>query len=221
MFNSLFIKVICLSSLLWCSVYINSSGQIYWVHEGFSASQGKLNKLVVNEGSCHQCPDCCSMDYIGASFAEYENGMTMTPANELIVYGEGGLFHVDTITGALSWFFGVPPWPNWPHTHGLVTVDGTTFYTISLITPFYPGTDTLYAMNISNGIISNLGKTSYPASLGDLTLFNGEIYYTTSLNNNPNHYGIVKLDISNPGNSTLVASLPAGPRLVGLSASKY
>src|SRR5687768_5202866 len=145
----------------------------------------------------------------------------MTPANELIVYGEVGLFHVDTITGALSWFFGVPPWPNWPHTHGLVTVDGTTFYTISLITPFYPGTDTLYAMNISNGIISNLGKTSYPASFGDLTLFNGEIYYTTSLNNNPNQYGIVKLDISNPGNSALVASLPAGPRLVGLSASKY
>lgn len=62
----------------------------------------------------------------------------------------------------------------------------------------------LLEINVNTGTITNLGSApEYPCH-GDLTLFNGEVYYNTRINNFPTDPRIVKFSLSDPTNVTLV-----------------
>lgn len=70
--------------------------------------------------------------------------------------------------------------------------------------------DQLYRMNVNTGEYTLLGSTGYDA-YGDLTLYNGSIYYPT-LN------GIVLLDTTITANSTAI-TYPDNYTFLGLTAS--
>src|SRR4029079_12956728 len=100
--------------------------------------------------------------------------------------------------------FAIPGPPgSGPSVSSLVCIGGGIFYAMA-------GSE-LYRYNLNTGSFILMGSTGIQCK-GDLALFNGNIYY-------PTIGGIVLLDTTNLGNSSIVLTFPPQYIIFGLTAS--
>ena len=160
-----------------------------------------LYKIETIQYSCE-----CDFDYIGpTSILTFANGLTFTSDSILIGQAGGSLYQIDTTVGFSNLFFSAPP-GIWNIT-SIVSVGNGIFYGIE------NWGQNLYIINTNDSTISYVGSTGYD-QVGDLTLFNGNIYYST-------FGGIVLLDPVNPSNSSLILSYAPSYLVGGITASPF
>lgn len=76
----------------------------------------------------------------------------------------------------------------------------------------------LWKLDTNNGDVTQVGSTGFPGC-GDLALFDGNLYYYTR--ELGGFTGIVKVDLTNTSNSTIVVTMPITQFVSGLSASPF
>jgi gliding motility-associated-like protein len=125
------------------------------------------------------------------------------------------IYQIDTLTGASTVIFTMPLQPR---IIGLLTLGGGIFYSFLEISDNLG--DTLISINTNTGVVTQLGVVPLKIH-GDMTLFNGEIYYLHVFPNNwfTDYRGIVKLNVSDPANSELVAVYPITSACFGITAT--
>ncbi|MEO6132474.1 MAG: gliding motility-associated C-terminal domain-containing protein [Saprospiraceae bacterium] len=190
--------------------YSMGMGQIYFVFQRVGP-QGYLHKLKLN---C-QCADCCQLNLIGPT-VNFQGGLTMSPDGKLYANDyTNHIYQIDTLSGATTLIFTLPPQPRML---GLVTLGGGIFYSMLEISPSLA--DTLIEINVNTGVVTKLGVVPYKA-IGDMTVYNGEIYYYYVFPNNWNiqYWGIVKLNVNDPASSTLVVDCEINCCFLGFTAS--
>jgi len=190
---------------------LQGSAQTYFAYQ----TLGNSHNLYKIKLDC-LCPECCQINVIGPTI-QLSEGLTMSPDGKLYACDMANhIYLIDTLTGASTLIFSLPPSPAML---GLVTLGGGIFY--SMLEVSTNNADTLVEINVNTGIVTKLGVVPFSQS-GDLTVYNGEIYYLhTYPNVNMVQYrGIVKVNISDPANSTLVTIYPNDYASVGVSASK-
>lgn len=165
----------------------------------FSTGSGILYKITVNNSQCN-----CNYDQLSTTIPFYPNGISFLPDTTLVISEVPSIFNVDTLNGGL-----IPVYtqsnPGQPHFTTLLGIGDGIFYSMN----FYD--DKLYRININTDEITLLGSTGYDA-LGDITLYNGSIYY-------PYLNGIVLLDTNNTANSFPIVSYPDNYIFLALTAS--
>lgn len=176
------------------SSFIQGNSQDYFGVFGLSTWRVNIDSL-----SCG-----CSTESI-CNLAIGLNGLTYSP-DSILYGGTESILQINPLTCFWYWTFNAPP-GTLDYTYGFVTLDGTIFYTMDSADQG----DTLYAIDIISGTITNLGSTGYPLN-SELCLYNGEIYYLT-------FNGIVHLNVSVPSNSELIPTMPLGI-YYGLTASR-
>src|SRR5688572_29622561 len=158
------------------------------------------------------CSNCnCNIEYIGPTGA-YWKGVAMSPDNKFFVFNGNSLYEVDVSSGFLTPYFDLPAGS--PSMAGIVSIGNGMFYSITAYG--ITNTNDLYLINVPAGTISNLGSVPI-INENDITGLNGEYYFETIINTTD--WGIVKLDINNPNNSSLVTSFPASLLIEGITAS--
>ncbi|HXR81442.1 MAG TPA: hypothetical protein VN763_11010, partial [Saprospiraceae bacterium] len=187
-----------------------SVGQTYFVFQRLGPNS-YLQKLNLD---C-LCDDCCHFTFIGQT-VNLQEGLTMSPDGKL--YGNdwtNHIYEIDTLTAAATLIFSMPPVPRML---GLVTLGGGIFYSLLGITDQIA--DTLIEINVNTGTVTKLGVVPFH-QIGDLTVYNGEIYfyYVFPDNWNIQTWGIVKLNINDPENSTLVVDCEINCCFWGFSAT--
>ena len=197
-------------SILFCVLSCPLVSQAYYLNYG----TGSLQSMEIANGGYG-----CETEYIG-----YINiwSLTMTPENELLqwdINNNARLLNVDLDNASLSLYYEfdsnlIPS--GWGHFQCMVSVGGGIFYAgnRSLAGP----SGRLWKLDINDGSVIEIGNTGY-SIIGDLALFNGEIYYYTM--GSGNNVGIVRVDLTDPGNSELVTLLPDNIWVGGLTASPY
>ena len=159
-----------------------------------------LYRIDIDEFACGGC----TFNFISPLSTTY-NGLNFCPDTTLVgLPAPFYLFEIDTTTGSETQIF-TPPAGNTEIGSSLLSVGGGIFYTIKAFD------DDLYRININAGTVTLLGSTGH-AGIGDLALFNGNIYYSGT-------EGIVLLDTTNLNNSSIIATYPSGYFVVGLTAS--
>ena len=98
--------------------------------------------------------------------------------------------------------------------NGLFTEDGNIFYSIS----FPAFGNILYKIDVANDEIVAVGSVGFDHPVGDITLFDGNIY-TVDRNTTTNTWGIAVLDLDNPMNSYHLITVATGGPIYGLTAS--
>ena len=165
---------------------------------------GSINNFKSNSdmSSCS-----CSFEWISPSYGT--TGITLTPDTILVENGNGYLWEIDTITGVETTIFTPPPLPppEYWHLRSLVSVGGGVYYGMT-----FPESE-LYRLNTNSGSFTYMG-TSGIDLVGDLALFDGNIYYST-------YGGIVLLDTSNLNNNSIVVTFPINYVIGGLTASPF
>jgi len=187
-----------------------SVGQTYFVFQRLGPNS-YLQKLNLD---C-LCDDCCHFTFIGQT-VNLQDGLTMSPDGKL--YGTdwtNHIYQIDTLTAAATLIFSMPPVPRML---GLVTLGGGIFYSLLGITDQIA--DTLIEINVNTGTVTKLGVVPFH-QIGDLTVYNGEIYfyYVFPDNWNIQTWGIVKLNVNDPENSTLVVDCEINCCFWGFSAT--
>jgi gliding motility-associated-like protein len=140
----------------------------------------------------------------------------MSPDGKLYACDQANkIYLVDTLTGGSTLIFSLPPSPAML---GLVTLGGGIFY--SMLEVSTNNADTLVEINVNTGVVTKLGVVPLSQS-GDLTVYNGEIYYLHTFPNvnNVQYRGIVKLNINDPPASTLETTYPISYACLGVSAT--
>ncbi|MEP6647924.1 MAG: hypothetical protein ABJC12_12620, partial [Saprospiraceae bacterium] len=166
----------------------------------FATGSKILYKIDINDSGCG-----CSFDYI-APIVNYPFGLSFCPDTILTEVGTPDLWQIDTVTGGETQIFDMPP-DIFPYFVGLLCVGNGIFYSMT------KANDELYRYNVTNGTLTLVGSTGFVA-IGDLTLFDGNIYYSAI-------GGIVQLDTNNLSNSSMVVSLPNNYIVLGLTASHF
>ena len=159
----------------------------------------------------------CSYEFFGMASGVQNYGITMTPESLFINLNsanEWTLQIIDQVTGNITTYFEIPEPSLVPIWGGLVSIGNGIFYSIHL------PDNSLYEINVNTGIITFLGIVPYYNGNGDLTLFDGEIYYPWLTLNETILNGIIKLNVSDPSQSELVVDLQGtNIYFAGLSAS--
>ncbi|HEY3385366.1 MAG TPA: hypothetical protein VGK46_02585, partial [Saprospiraceae bacterium] len=140
---------------------------------------------------------------MSTTIPEYPRGITFQPDTSLVI-GSPNLYLIDTLNGGLTPIY-APSTPGLPPLVGLLGIGNGIFYTMTNMG------DGLYRINVNSGEITFMGSTGFSA-FGDLTLYNGNIYY-------PYLHGIVLLDTTNTANSTAIVTYPDNYFFLGLTAS--
>ena len=197
---TLYICLLPISPVFLQTFYISAHGPQYGLYS-----------LEIGEGGCN-----CEIVFIDG--VEENNGFnTFTPDSTLITFGTTDppvLNQIDYVTGEITLFFDFAPIPLPNGIGSLVTLGGGIFYGMQHITP---SVDILWRFDTNDGSITPVGNTGFNGS-GDLALYNGEIYYYSA---QPGNSGIVRVDLLNPSNSTLVVEIPSPLAVAGLTASPY
>jgi hypothetical protein len=139
----------------------------------------------------------------------FGNGVTMSPEGNLFGLDQDVIYQIDPMSGVSNIHFTFPS--GTPLLQGLVSGGNNFFYSMKF------DEDLLFEINVTTGIITNLGSTAYKSDL-DLVAFDGQYYYRT-YGPGPTDWGIVRLDINAPSNSELVISSSSFVPIVGMSAS--
>ena len=155
----------------------------------------------------------CSIDELENAFPiYYHEGVSMDPDSNL--FGEdGGIYLLDPQNGSGTLYFNYPVGIAAGRT-GLVAVGNDIFYTMNDLTIG----DTIFKVDVTNSSVTNLGPTGYTTST-DLCLFEGNIYYGTSIASGPLVDAIIMADIITPSNSLVVVNLEQPLGFLGLTAS--
>src|SRR5688572_1645031 len=164
----------------------------------FSTGSHILYKIEIDDSQCGEC----SFNFV-APTTDYPQGISFGPDTNLYYESSPDLKIMDTITGNSTLYFTAPGMP--PNFCGLVSVGGGIFYSMDSQDEF------LWKYDVNAGMLSMIGPTGYSA-FGDLTMYNGDIYYTMQ-------GGIIKLDVNIPSNSSLVVSMPGDYLISGITAS--
>ncbi|MEP6648120.1 MAG: hypothetical protein ABJC12_13605, partial [Saprospiraceae bacterium] len=179
----------------------------------FYACGGLLNywNLELNTENCF-CSNCgCSISHI-SSTNNYWDGISVSPEGNLFGY-DNDIYEINKLTGQPLLYFNVPPGTPWMA--GIVAIGNGIFYSMSDTANAV--TAALYRIDVNLGTAINLGYTGIP-SKGDMTMFDGNLYYPTIIN--PNSNGIVKVDMSNPSNSYIIVTYPSSYAFFGLTATR-
>ncbi len=191
-------------------MYSSGGAQTYFAYQGDGADHNLLKvKLDCN------CPGCCDIEVIGPT-RQWRSALTMGPDGRL--YGideENDLYLIDTLTGASTLYFHLPD--NLTTCLGLVTTGGGVFY--SMIEQNPSEADTLITINVPAGTVTKSGRLNY-RGYGDLTVYNGEIYYLSNVDAPAHLIKIVKLNIAFPDQSTFLMLLYPQIRGPGLSSTR-
>ena len=156
-------------------------------------------KIELDDQACS-----CAIEHISSTDEPIStNGLTFTPDSILVLSNGGNLYEVDTITGTLTLIFAAPP-GSWENINSIVAVGNGIFYGIGDF-------GALYRINTFSGTITFLGSTGVPVA-GDLTLFNGNIYYTGL-------FGIMLLDTNDLSNNQNIVPYPPGSLPLGITPS--
>lgn len=162
----------------------------------YACGNGTMFELNISD--CEN--DECTLSEIGASPSF---NYTFCPNGNL--YGQWGddIYQIDQTTGSYSIIFspnsGLEP-------EGCACFQDSLFYTLG----FADGL--LYEYNINAGSVTLLGSTGFVPD-EDIAFFEGEFYFPCS-------NGIVRLDVTNPSNSTLAVTWSLGAyRVLGLTGS--
>ena len=191
-------------------MYSSGAAQSYFAYQESGADQ-LLVKITLD---CN-CPGCCIIEEIGPT-RQWQSRLTMSPEGRL--YGideENDLYFIDTLTGASTFHFHLPD--NLSPCLGLVTLGGGIFY--SMIEQNPQEADTLIEINVPLGTINQyrLNWRGY----GDLTVYNGEIYYLSNVTAPAYLIKLVKLNIAFPDQSDFLMLLYPMVRGQGISATRF
>ena len=182
--NILILSLVVLSHCLDAQTYFSTGSSIFY-------------KITVNTSQCD-----CSFEQLSTTLPFFGDGLTFLPDTTLVI-ADQNYYIIDTLTGGLNLIY-TQTMPGFPFFLGLLGVGNGIYYSMSSLN------DQLYRMNVNTGEYTLLGSTGYDA-YGDLTLYNGSIYYPT-LN------GIVLLDTTITANSTAI-TYPDNYTFLGLTAS--
>jgi gliding motility-associated-like protein len=165
----------------------------------------------------------CTFDYIGSPSPGYGcAGLSSTPDSLLIIACAGstgvnteGFEEINQINGWYSDYF---DW-NWvPNTAitGVASVGGGIFYAMkSNLSNSGTG---LYIVNVNTATVVYLGDLPY-TSIGEMTLYNGELYYPWHTGPTNLLAGVVKINVSDPGMSELIVTVPPELKARALTAT--
>jgi hypothetical protein len=173
---------------------VGSNAQMY-----YSTGSQIFYKINVNSTECS-----CSYDQLSTTLPFYPNGISFLPDTTLVISEAPNIFSIDTLNGGLTPIYNQST-PGQPFFTYLLGVGNGIFYSMN------PFDDKLYRININTDEVTLLGSTGYDA-LGDITLYNGNIYY-------PYLNGIVLLDTNNTASSIPIVTYPDNYFYVGLTAS--
>ncbi len=178
-----------------------------------SESYEELYMLNVPEPDCNQNIAPCANTYITDNFVAISQ-MAIDPDTN--VYGlESGnfgsrIYKYDHSSNTSSLWYEY----NVTDLNGLFTEDGNIFYSISFP---YVG-NILYKTDVANNETVALGSVGFDHPVGDIILFDGNIY-TVDHNTATDTWGIAVLDLDNPMNSYHLISVATSGPIWGLTAS--
>jgi gliding motility-associated-like protein len=185
-------------------------GQSFFGFTAEGPNQVALRKL----NNSQLCQEFCNTEYIGGPYAELFN-VNISMGADGNVYGLAStdeIFLFDTLTGLFTIFHDFQN--NLILGIDFVCTGPGVFYTF--IEENFTGF--LYELNVNNGNVINLGQTPYIIA-GDMTLFDGEVYMQAKISIQPSNYAIMKVDLSNPGNSVIVFDFPDNYFFYAITAS--
>lgn len=149
-----------------------------------------------------KCSDCCEVDFIAPTNVFLGFQISMSSDGNLYGKAEGDdIYKIDTLTGIASLYFDIPDNSLLNGSDGLLALTPNLFYTVTY------DVGELYEINTSTGVITNLGTLPYVPA-GDITLFDGEIYYHAQTSIVPQSTAILRVNLSDPPSSEIVFSYP-------------
>jgi gliding motility-associated-like protein len=161
----------------------------------------------------------CSSELIGPSVG-WGGEISYSPENvlySLANWGPGDVrLHVlDPGTGNITATIMTGP-TTLPPMIGFVAVGNGIFYSHP---PFFEGSDTIYRWDVNSNSVTSLGTTGFIGD-GGMAMSGGEVYFAVR-DAVPGMRSIVRLDQSNPSNSTILVTYPFLQPISGLTASPY
>ena len=180
-------------------VFLTSFSAFLKSQSYFSTGALIFYKINVNSSQCS-----CSYDQLSTTIPFYPDGISFLPDTTLVISETPYIFSIDTLNGGITPIY-TQSTPGQPYFTSLLGVGNGIFYSMN------PFDDKLYRININTDEVTLLGSTGYDA-LGDITLYNGNIYY-------PYLNGIVLLDTNNTASSFPIVTYPDNYFYVGLTAS--
>ena len=185
-------------------------GQNYY----FCEQSYKADNVSFENGLCG-----CSIELIGPSVG-WGGEISYSPEGVLyclgnVSPGDVRLYAIDPMTGSLSASLMTGP-SYLPPMIGFVAVGNGIFYSHP---PFEVGSDTIYRWNLNSNTVTSLGTTGFIGA-GAMLMSGGEVYFAV-LDAVPGMRSIVRLDQSNPSNSTILVTYPFLQLITGLTASSY
>jgi hypothetical protein len=207
-------SIFCLRKMWICiGMYIFLQGHVWSQEYYFDMVPDGLCKLQLGIEGCS-----CNIDIINNDYMAYAH-LAFSPDSTLLSFkslpNNGWVVHeVDLVTGDTTFFFEFDPMGPDPTAGYIVSVGNGIFYYMQWTSM---GNDSLWKMDMNDGTITHVGNTGFPAR-SDLALFNGEVYYFTYLSGN---FGIVKVDLVDPSNSTLIVNTTPSMLIFNLTASPF
>src|SRR6187401_1172315 len=190
--------------------YLMAFGQNYF----FTEQTFKADNVSFDNGLCG-----CSIELIGPSIG-WNGEISYSPEGVLYALGNFGpgdvrLQVLDPATGnVIATLMSGPTYL--PTMIGFVAVGNGIFYSHP---PAALGSDTIYRWDLNSSSVTSLGTTGMLGE-GAMAMSGGEVYYAV-LDAVPGMRSIVRLDQSNPSNSTILVTYPLLQVINGLSASPY
>src|SRR6187431_1996560 len=194
--------------LFW-ALSLDVMGQSY-----FSWPWPGLSDLYKINTDC-SCSDCCEVEFIGPTNNAFVYQISMSSDGNL--YGKAeteDIYKIDTLTGLSELYFDIPDNSLLWGSDGLLAMTPTLFYTIT-----YDNGE-LYEINTATGVITNLGTLPYVLA-GDITLFDGEIYYHAITGVVPVTNAILRVNLGDPSSSEIVFNYPGNYIFFGITASAF
>ena len=180
--------------LLFQLPFVFLGAQQYWATTG-SIPVSALYSVYVN---C-PCPECVDSEITGYTDDFMQYGLSMTPNGNLFGLSDGNeIFLIDTSNGNST---SVITLPSQYALEGIACTSNTICYCIDRT-----GVDTLIEINILNGTIIKRGPLTEDIWLGDLGLFNGDLYYIASDGSFNNR--VARIILSNTIVNEVVIDLP-------------
>jgi gliding motility-associated-like protein len=202
-------KIIPLILFLTLSITGINIGQSY-----FSWTWPGVSNLYKSNIDC-LCSDCCEFDFIAPTGIFF--GFQISMSSDGNLYGKAELediYKIDTITGLNSLYFDIPDNSLLEGADGLLAMTPNLFYTVTY------DLGELYEINTATGTITNLGTLPYVPA-GDITMFDGEIYYTAQISITPQALAILKVNLSDPSSSEIVFNYPNNQIFFAITASEF
>ena len=186
--------------VLWFQLLIVAvHAQHFWGNVG--STPGGIFSIDLN---C-PCPDCVEHEFIGQPPDLMQWGFSISPDGSL--YGltqTNDIYAIEPATGIGTLVLDLPYNLTQFKFNGLAFATNDICYSIQGAS----SVDTVYEINIVTGTATPLGAVIRNIFVGDITFFNGDLYYASYESPTSNNLGLSRVKISNPLISELVLDLP-------------